>query len=67
MPTSAEKAKLRNAGQAPTVSAPAALTAAPSVAAPTKAEFDKVVADNVALRSTLASVISGLKSAGIMA
>ncbi|AZS08730.1 head fiber protein [Arthrobacter phage Litotes] len=67
MATHDEQYKLRLAGQALTVAAPAALTATPSAAAPTKAEFDKVVADNVNLRTTLAAVISSLKTAGIMA
>ena len=67
MATTDEKRKLRYAGQSATVAAPAALTAAPSAAAPTKVEFDKVVADNVALRGTLATLIANLKSAGVVA
>ncbi|ALY09412.1 head fiber protein [Arthrobacter phage Joann] len=62
-----EQYKLRMAGQAPTVAAQAALTAAPSAAAPTKVEFDKVVADNVAMRSKINELIAALKTAGIMA
>jgi hypothetical protein len=65
--TTDEKRRLRYAGQAATIAAPVALTAAPSAAAPTKVEFDKVVADNVALRTKLAEVISTLKTAGIVA
>lgn len=67
MATTDEKRRLRYAGQAVTVAAPAALTAAPSAAAPTKVEFDKVVADNVALRTTVANLITALKNAGIVA
>lgn len=65
--TGDERYKLRIATQSATVAAPAALTAAPSAAAPTKVEFDKVVADNVAIRGTLATLIANLKTAGIVA
>lgn len=65
--TAAERYKLRVAKQCATVAAPAALTAAPSAAAPTKVEFDKVVADAVALRGTVATLLANLKTAGIVA
>lgn len=55
-PDHSDRARLREAGQANDV----VLTSAPSAAAPTKVEFDKVVADLVALRASL-------KDAGIMA
>lgn len=55
-PDYTDRARLREAGQADAVT----LTSAPSVAAPTKAEFDKVVADVAALRASLVN-------AGIMA
>lgn len=62
-----ERYRLRIAGRAVTVAAPAALTATASVGVPTKVEFDKVVADNVALRTTLNNLITSLKNAGIVA
>lgn len=65
--TLATRQKLRRAGQSATVAAPAAATAAASVGVPTKVEFDKVVADNVALRATVAALLVALKSAGIVA
>ncbi|AOQ28221.1 head fiber protein [Arthrobacter phage Greenhouse] len=67
MATVEEQHKLRLAGQAATVAAQGALTATASVAAPTKAEFDKVVADNVAGRNKLNELIAALKTAGIVA
>jgi hypothetical protein len=62
-----ERRKLRFARRAATVATPVALTAAASAAAPTKVEFDKVVADNVAIRAKLADLIQKLKDAGIVA
>lgn len=59
---------LRGASQAANVAAPAALTSAAAVGAnPTKAEFDKTVADLVALRTTLAAELAALKAAGVQA
>jgi hypothetical protein len=57
MPSSlAARRAARSAGQAASVT----LTSAPSAAAPTKVEFDKVVADLAALRTAL-------RNAGLMA
>lgn len=44
--------------------APAALTAVPAVAAPTKAEYDALLADVTALRGTVADLITALTGAG---
>lgn len=45
----------------------AALTAAASVGVPTKVEFDKVVADAVAARTTLNALLASLRTAGVLA
>ena len=51
--------------QAAVVAAPAALTSAAAAGAtPTKAEFDKVVADLTALRTTVANLLTALKGSG---
>jgi hypothetical protein len=50
-----------------TVAAPAALTSAASVGAPTKVEFDKVVVDLAALRTTVAALRTSLINAGLIA
>lgn len=51
--------------QAATVAAPAALTAtAAAGAAPTAAEFDALLADVTALRTTVAAILTALKGAG---
>lgn len=44
-----------------------ALTADVSEEAPTKAEFDKVVADAVAARTTLNALLASLRTAGLLA
>lgn len=63
----AAKGALRSASQSVTVAAPAALTGAAAAGAnPTKAEYDKTVADVVALRSTVAALLTALKNAGIV-
>jgi hypothetical protein len=67
MSTPGEKADLkRNAKRAATVAAPAAQTSAASAGAPTKTEFDKTVVDITALRTTLNTLITNLKSAGLV-
>lgn len=55
-PDYSDRYRLREAGQADAVT----ITAAPSAAAPTKAEFDAVVTD-------LNNIVTALKNAGIMA
>jgi hypothetical protein len=50
-----------------TVAAPAALTSAAAADAPTKVEFDKVVADLVALRTTVGALRTSLVNAGLIA
>jgi hypothetical protein len=50
-----------------TVAEPAALTSAASVSAPTKTEFDKVVVDLAALRTTVAALRTSLIAAGLIA
>lgn len=45
----------------------AALTAAASASAPTKIEFDKVVVDLAAARTTLNALLASLRTAGIIA
>lgn len=45
----------------------AVLTAAASVGVPTKTEFDKVVADAVAARTTLNALLASLRTAGVIA
>jgi hypothetical protein len=53
---------------AATVANQAALTAAAAAGAtPTKAEFDKVVADAVAARTTLNALLASLRTAGVLA
>lgn len=49
-----------------TVADQGALTAAASVAAPTKAEFDKVVADAVTARNKLNELLAALRTAGVI-
>lgn len=51
--------------QAPMVAAPAALTSAAAVAAPTKPEYDALRADVVALRTTVANLLVAIKGAGL--
>lgn len=55
-PDYSDRARLREAGQVDAV----VLTSAPSAAAPTKEEFDKVVAD-------LSALVTAMKNAGLMA
>lgn len=50
--------------QAAVVAAPAALTAVPAVAGPTKAEYDALLADVTALRTTQAAILVALKGTG---
>lgn len=45
----------------------AALTAAAAASSPTKTEFDKVVADAVAARTTLNALLASLRTAGVIA
>lgn len=54
-------------GAAALVANQAALTAAASVGVPTKVEFDKVVADAVAARTTLNALLASLRAAGVLA
>lgn len=57
-PGSAGKGVAVTAVVGKTASAPAALTAAAAAGAnPTKAEFDKTVADQVAMRTTIAALV----------
>lgn len=56
------------AKQAAAVTNAAAATAtAAAGATPTKAEFDKVVADNTALRTTVNNLLTALRNAGVLA
>lgn len=57
----------RNARQADTVANPAAITSVVAAGAtPTKAEYDALRADVVALRGTLDTLVTNLKSAGLV-
>lgn len=67
MATTAGKAALNRAGQGAVVADAAALTSAASVGVPTKVEFDKVVADLVALRTAHQALLADLRTAGILA
>lgn len=49
------------------VAAPAALTSAVAVAAPTKAEYDALRADVVALRTTVANLLTAIQNTGFVA
>lgn len=64
-----DEAALRAADQASVVAAPAALTSAALTGgeSPTEAEHNALQADVAALRTTVANVITELKSAGLMA
>ena len=64
-----DEAALRAADQAAVVAAPAALTSAAITGgeSPTEAEYNALQADVAALRTKLASVITELKNAGLMA
>lgn len=58
--------QLRGARRAAPVAAPAAMTASPAVAAPTKAEYDALRADLVNTRGQLAALITSLQTAGVL-
>lgn len=61
------KPALETATQAGAVADQAALTAAAAAGAtPTKAEFDKVVADAAAARTTLNALLASLRAAGLL-
>jgi hypothetical protein len=55
------------ASQGVAVADQAALTAAASVGVPTKVEFDKVVVDLAAARTTLNALLASLRTAGVLA
>lgn len=64
----ANKAALRDASRAAVVADCAALTGAAAAGAnPTKAEYDKTVADVVALRAAHQALLAALRTAGIVA
>ena len=66
--TKASHAALRDASQSATQADTAALTSAAAAGStPTKAEFDKVVADLATIRTAQNALLAKLKSAGIMA
>jgi hypothetical protein len=63
-----DKPVLSDAVKAVAVADQVALTAAAAAGAnPTKAEFDKVVADAVAARTTLNALLARLRTAGLLA
>ena len=64
---SAAQRLFRRGRQAATQADVGALTAAASVAAPTKAEFDKVVVDLATLRTAHNALLAKLKTAGVIA
>jgi hypothetical protein len=63
----AREGALRGGRQSTAVSDVAALTGAASVAAPTKAEFDAVVADCATLRTKVNALLTALRNAGFVA
>lgn len=66
--TKAGHAALRDASQAAVQANTGALTSAAAVGStPTKAEFDKVVADLATIRTDHNALLAKLKTAGIMA
>lgn len=54
------------ASRASDVADPVALTSAVAVAAPTKAEYDALRADVVALRGTVAALVTSLRDSNII-